>query len=207
MTVLKKRFLILFCSFVLILTLLSPFLPVNGESGIYSNTVRLHILANSDSEEDQALKLLVRDAILEKAEDIFSEYKTKDEAEEAFSRALPDIRAIAERVVAENGYDYKVSVTLGEEYYPEKEYEDLRYPAGYYTSLIVGIGNAEGKNWWCVLFPPLCLSSAKKDERLAEAGFTPNQVRVLNEGEEPKYVVRFKILEWAESVFDFFRRR
>ena len=143
----KMRFLILFSCFVLGLTLFSPFLPVNGEEEIYSSTIRLHVLASSDSEEDQALKYKVRDGLLEKAGELFEEYKTKKEAEKAFRSRLPEIKELCENIVKENGYEYPVSVDLREEYYPTREYGGLRYPAGNYTSLIVGIGKAEGKNW------------------------------------------------------------
>lgn len=198
---LLKRFLIYFSVFTVLLTLATPLLPVEGEDGVYGNTLRLHVLANSDSEEDQRLKLKVRDAVSEYAVAVFSCFKTKKEAEDAYRDALPEIEHLCRSVVLENGYDYGVEVSLGEEYFDTRRYEDLVYPAGYYDSLIVRIGKAEGKNWWCVLFPPLCLTAAKKEETLAEAGFTPGQIRILEGDAEPKYVVRFRILEWIESLF------
>lgn len=192
---------ILFCISVVLLMMAMPFLPVHGEEKVYDNTLRLHVLANSDSEEDQALKLKVRDAIVTEAAVLSERCNNKEEAEKLYSSHLDDFADTAENVILENGYSYSVNVTLGKEYYPERQYENVRLPAGNYTSLKVNIGDAEGKNWWCVLFPPLCVKAASSDEELAAVGFTPNQVKVLTDSEKPQYVIRFRILEWAESLF------
>ncbi len=196
---------ITFCTCVILLMLAMPFLPVHGESEIYDNTLRLHVLANSDSEEDQQLKLLVRDAVVKKADDISSECDDVMSAEATYRDNIDELKSVAEEVIQENGYTYSVEVTLGEEYYPEREYEGVRLPAGRYTSLKVNIGEAVGKNWWCVLFPPLCVEAAEAKEELVQTGFTPNQIKVLTDSETPQYVIRFRILEWAESVFEWFR--
>ncbi len=185
--------------------LVMPFLPVNGESEIYDNTLRLHVLANSDDEQDQALKLLVRDEIIKKAESLAVDCSDIDSAKTVYGENLSLFKQIAQKVIIQNGYDYSVSVTLGEEYYPERQYEEFRLPAGNYTSLKVNIGNAEGKNWWCVLFPPLCVEAAEAKEEMVQTGFTPNQIRVLTDSESPKYVIRFRILEWAESLWNRFK--
>ena len=195
---------ITFCVFVVLLMLAMPFLPVRGEGGIYDNTLRLHVLANSDSEKDQELKLLVRDAVVEYTGSLSQGCSNIKDAYELYSSNLGSIRDEAQRVVYENGYYYNVSVTLGKEYYPEKEYDGIRLPEGRYTSLKVNIGEAEGQNWWCVLFPPLCVEAAEAKEELIETGFTPGQIKVLTDSETPKYVIRFKILEWAESIIEYF---
>ena len=92
-------------------------------------------------------------------------------------------------------------MTLDREYYPTREYEGVSMPAGTYLSLRVMIGEAKGQNWWCVLYPPLCTSSAKPESTLKQAGFTPAQIRVLTEGESPRYKLKFKFLEFFESLF------
>ncbi|MBR6681487.1 MAG: stage II sporulation protein R [Clostridia bacterium] len=193
---------ITFCVCVILLMLVMPFLPVNGESEIYDNTLRLHVLANSDSEEDQALKLKVRDAVIKEAEKLADGCMDINDAKIVYGQSLSLFKETAERVIAENGYDYAVDVVLSEEYYPERQYEEFRLPAGNYNSLRVKIGEAMGKNWWCVLFPPLCVEASEAKEEMVQTGFTPNQIRVLTDSETPKYVIRFRILEWAEGIIN-----
>ena len=196
---------ITFCTCVVLLMLVMPFLPVRGEGEIYNTTIRLHVLANSDSTEDQTLKMQVRDAVISKVNELAANTKEFDEVKKIYETSLDDIRLAAQNTVYENGYDYQVNVTLTEEYYPERQYENVRLPSGRYNSLKVSIGSEEGQNWWCVLFPPLCTQAAEAKEELAQTGFTPNQIRVLTDSETPKYVIRFRILEWAEDILELFR--
>jgi len=171
----------------------------------FMTTPWLHVLANSDSEEDQSLKLLVRDAIVKEADSLASDCKDVMSAKKIYSENLGVFKSTAERVIAEQGYDYEVSVTFDEEYYPERQYESVRLPSGRYTSLKINIGESVGQNWWCVLFPPLCVEAAEAEEEFIQTGFTPNQIKVLTDSETPKYVIRFRILEWAEELFEKFR--
>ena len=183
------------------LYVLLGFLPIHSEAAIYDNVLRLHVLANSDSSEDQALKLEVRDRILEETATLFKDCKSKDEAREAVESNLDKIREIAEQTVREAGYDYGVSVSLGEEEYPTKNYEECCFPAGEYLSLRVMIGEAEGENWWCVLFPPLCLDAAGESrEVFAEVGLTDEQYSFITETDNAQYKVRFKLLEVIEGA-------
>lgn len=193
---------ILIATFTIIgLYVLLGFLPIHSEAAIYDNVLRLHVLANSDSNEDQTLKLEVRDRILEETATLFKDCKTKDEAREAVESNLDKIREIAEQTVREAGYDYSVSVSLGEEEYPTKNYEECCFPAGEYLSLRVMIGEAEGENWWCVLFPPLCIDAAGESrEVFAEVGLTDEQYSFITETDNPKYKVRFKLLEVIEGA-------
>lgn len=193
---------ILIATFTIIgLYVLLGFLPIHSEAAIYDNVLRLHVLANSDSSEDQALKLEVRDRILEETATLFKDCKTKDEAREAVESNLDKIREIAEQTVREAGYEYGVSVSLGEEEYPTKNYEECCFPAGEYLSLRVMIGEAEGENWWCVLFPPLCIDAAGESrEVFAEVGLTDEQYSFITETDNPKYKVRFKLLEVIEGA-------
>lgn len=180
-------------------------LPIHGEAGVYDSVIRLHVLAASDSEQDQALKLTVRDAVLEKTRTLLQNADTKEEAEQVLSGALPELETVAKAALAAAGAPNEVTVTLGEENYPTREYENLAFPAGEYLSLRVMIGEAKGQNWWCVLFPPLCLSAAadaKETETVClSAGLTGEQYRMIADTDETKYKLRFKILEAAEEMF------
>ena len=196
-----KKILILVFVFALSLVVLS-FLPVHGEEAVYDSVVRLHVIANSDTDADQELKLKVRDAILVDVSTITRNCTSRAEAIEALNAALPEIEETAEETVRGEGYSYSVSVSLGEEKYPRKSYEDVCFPAGEYASLQVKIGESEGQNWWCVLFPELCMSGAKGAESaFIQAGLSSEQYKIITETDEPKYRIRFKILEAVESAF------
>ncbi len=187
-------------SFLVLFTLMSV-LPVNGETEIYSDMIRLHVLANSDSEEDQALKLKVRDAVLLEAEKIKA--GNSNEAYIKTEESLELLETAAEAKIKDEGYDYTVSVVLGEEKYPEREYDGFVLPEGTYTSLRVLIGEAEGKNWWCVLYPPLCTAAAsKREEVFIAAGFTDEQYKAITESNKKTYKIKFKIAEIIKDLFD-----
>ena len=193
---------------VLLICLMAlSFLPVHGERAVYDTVVRLHVLANSDTEEDQALKLKVRDAILEVSAPMVEDCTTQAEAMEILNAHLTDLETAASAVISSEGYDYPVTVLLGEEDYPTRTYESCAFPAGTYVSLRICIGEAEGQNWWCCLFPPLCLSAAtatsEKDNEDAfiQVGLTKDQYGIITETGKTKYKVRFKILEVLEDWF------
>lgn len=192
-----KSFVVYIVSLILCVALLSV-MPIHGEEGIYDNVVRLHILANSDSEEDQALKLAVRDALLETyGEDL--NCQSEADAAARVQALIPAIKALAEDTLAAHGSAAPVTVTFTDEPYPERVYGDLRFPAGTYHSLRILIGEGEGKNWWCVLFPPLCVGAATEETVLPEveetppAGLTDSQWRLVSQSGE--YEIRFRILE------------
>ena len=178
-------------------------MPIHGESEIYDSVIRLHVVANSDSKEDQALKLKVRDAILSASAEKLSKAETRDEAIALVYNELGILEATARETIIAEGYDYPVKIKLCEEDYPTKNYEAFCFPSGEYLSLQVLIGNAEGQNWWCVLFPPLCVSSAIADnsDELASVGLTPNEVNILTNSEEPEYEIKFKFLEFLQKTF------
>ncbi len=196
--------LALFCSFILLGVLLLSILPTHGEAEIYDSVVRLHVLANSDSDEDQALKLRVRDSVLERASVIVDGCRDRDEAVSALDGELEQLREAALEVVQAEGYDYDVTVLLDYEDYPTRSYEAVCFPAGRYMSLRVCIGEAEGQNWWCVLFPNLCLGAADRrsaEDAFIQAGLTPEQYRVVTETSGTRYKLRFKLLEVLEEAF------
>jgi len=199
---------LLICTFlILTLALIAGLFPVHGEEEIYDTVVRLHVLANSDSDEDQALKLLVRDRILEVVAPAVENCSSQSEAIAAIGGIMDEIELAAEEVVHAEGFDYDVTVSIGKEYYPTKTYESCAFPKGEYVSLQVGIGDAEGQNWWCCLFPTLCLSAASDDssksneDAFVSAGLTSEQYKIITETGSVKYKIRFKILETIGGLF------
>ncbi len=198
-----SKILLILCVFVLCAAVCN-ILPVHGEEKIYESVVRLHVLANSDSEDDQALKLKVRDAILSYVSPRVIDSASREEAIEILNGELEKIKKAATKVVADEGYDYSVEVTLTLEDYPTRNYESMSFPSGEYVSLRVMIGEAEGQNWWCVLFPPLCLSAASEraenEEAFVAVGLNSDQYKIITETDEAKYYLRFKLLEVIENM-------
>lgn len=190
-----KKILIWSAVFLMLATVYAGWELAADASEIYDGTIRLHVLAASDSEEDQALKLVVRDALLVEVEELTANASDKEQGEAILRENLPHLQEVARTALAEAGCDDSVAATLTTEYYPTREYDGLRLPAGEYTSLQVKIGAAEGKNWWCVLFPPVCTSSARAEEAMAETGFSKSQIRLLTEEDDPRYTLRFRIVE------------
>ncbi len=181
-------------------TLMLALFPTDAEAEIYEDTIRLHILANSDSGEDQALKIAVRDRLLTEYGEILKASDSIAEAEATASVLLPSIERDAKRWITEMGYSYSVRATLTQEWYETREYEDFSLPAGYYTSLRVIIGEGEGKNWWCVMYPPLCMDIAT-EEAPADDGLIDYSKEELWLIKSDTYNVKFKILEDLSRVF------
>jgi len=181
-------------------------LPVHGEDDIYDNVIRLHVIANSDSKEDQELKLKVRDEVLKVTSGFAKDAQSFDEAKLSFEKELSKIREAAGRCVIENGYSYPIVAQLTRERYPRKNYDTFCFPSGEYMSLQIKIGEAEGQNWWCVVFPPMCMSAASiyqslsAEDALIQIGFSSEQYKIITESENATYRVRFKILEAIESA-------
>lgn len=172
-----------------------------SQTALADQVIRLHVLANSDSEADQALKLKVRDRVLETAEEYFTPGVTLEETQAVLTAHLADIAAAGAEQVAEEGYQYPVTVSMEENYwFPTKEYTDFALPAGNYTALRVVIGEGGGQNWWCVVFPPLCLGTVSETaaQTALSGGFSEDQVSLIT-GEDEGYVVKFKAIElWEE---------
>lgn len=168
----------------------------NNCVNIRSSVLRLHVVANSDSDKDQELKLKVRDAVVEYC-DFLSDSKDKISAEKKAKQHKKEIEDVASGVIKENGYDYSVKVEIGKSVFPTKTYDNITLPAGTYDAVKILIGNASGKNWWCVMFPSLCLPAASNSTKLED---------ILNEEElhlvksNPKYEIRFWIIEKIENM-------
>ena len=188
------------CICLLLATVFLAIIPTEAESAIYEDTIRLHILANSDSDEDQRLKLKVRDEVLKSFSSELDELASKSDAEEKISILLENIKCFAQDVVICEGYTYKVDVTLSEEWYDTREYEDFTLPAGIYTSLRIIIGEGCGRNWWCVMFPPLCLDmateSAPQDDAIKK--YSSEEISLIS---GRGYNVKFKLLEMFSNAF------
>ena len=162
---------------------------------VRGDVLRLHVLANSDSEEDQALKLKVRDALLKTGKNIFDGSVTKENAEEKIEEEKELLIRTAKRVIEENGFDYDVEITVTDEFFTTRTYENVTLPAGKYKAVRVLIGDSAGKNWWCVMFPPLCIPTAQPDMNLF---FDEDEIKLVES--DPRYEPRFKIVEIYESI-------
>ena len=180
--------------------LTSGALALRTQDELADKVVRLHVLANSDYEEDQALKLRVRDAVLEQATAILEQSADRREAESRLRGQLLELERIAAKEIAAEGYDYPVTVNLENTDFPTKEYDGFTLPAGEYLALRVIIGEGKGQNWWCVVFPPLCTAaSADVPASALAAGFSEEEVSLITE-ENQGYVLKFKAVEWWETL-------
>lgn len=164
---------------------------------IRDDVVRLHILANSDSEADQQVKIAVRDALLSSGKELFSGTVNKENAAEVLETQNQELTETANRVLRENGFDYEAKIYLADEYFTTRSYENFTLPAGEYLALKVILGDGAGHNWWCVMFPPLCLPAAT-DNADINAVFSENEVSLIESA--PKYEIRFKIIEIIENL-------
>ena len=189
-------FALTFC-FILMLV------PFEGQCREISDKVfRVHILANSDSEADQKLKLLVRDALVNAGEEILKDVESKEEAERLIEKNIPKLKSIAENVVFQNGYDYPVDLEITNMYFDTRHYGNITMPGGFYDALRVKIGKAEGKNWWCGMFPSLCIYSVSKTETLEE-NLSDGEYKIISS--ENEYQYRFKIVEIFTGICNFFK--
>lgn len=164
---------------------------------IRSDVLRLHVIANSDSSVDQNLKLRLRDYILEEGEDIFDGSVNVENAVKKIEPNLAELEKSAETFVKNAGFDYDVKITLSNEYFTTRTYESVTLPAGKYLALRVVIGSGEGHNWWCVMFPPMCVPAADKKDEI-ENVFTDKEIKLVES--KPKYEPRFKVVEIYEQI-------
>lgn len=165
---------------------------------IRTKMLRMHVIANSDSTEDQELKLKVRDAVLSEGKEIFDGSVTAEEAKEKILPETERLRQAALKVIEQEGFSYNVKITVDNEYFNTRTYDNsVTLPAGYYTAVKVIIGEGEGHNWWCVMFPPLCLPAASKECELSDV-LEKDEVEIVEGGD--KYKFKFKIVEIYEKI-------
>ncbi|MBQ7314533.1 MAG: stage II sporulation protein R [Clostridia bacterium] len=180
---------------LLLATVLLAVLPTDAEASIYDDTLRLHVLAASDSDEDQAIKLTVRDRILAAFGTRLGEATTLDEAAALAEQLLPAIEAYANELLRDMGTGYGAHVTLTNEWYDTRVYDTFTLPKGEYLSLRVILGEGDGQNWWCVMYPPMCLELATADE---VDGYSEDEYRLIDGDGR---TVKFKLLEVLSDLF------
>lgn len=167
---------------------------------IRANTIRLHVIANSDSTEDQDIKLKVRDAILDAGTNIFDGTVTPDNARKKITNEIKHLENTANNVLQKSNKTYRATVYLTTEFFDTRIYDDnLTLPAGKYLALKVVLGEGEGKNWWCVMFPTLCLPATEKTNNNAQKNTYSNAEKNIIENAD-KYAIRFKLVEIIETI-------
>lgn len=168
--------------------------------------IRLHVIANSDTQEDQALKLQVRDRVLTLATELLESSNDMQEATEKLTAALPAIETAASEEIRAQGYPYKVSARLEQTEFPTKQYDGFALPSERYLALRLIIGEGAGQNWWCVVYPPLCTTAATDLEETAiAAGMGEEDLQLMTE-EEPGYVLKFRSLELWENFRQWLKK-
>lgn len=196
----QLRILELALGIAVAVTLIWGIVSLGRQQALADRVVRLHVLANSDSDEDQALKLKVRDKVVARAAEILQQTHSRPEAEQALTAALPELQTLAQQEIQAEGYTYPVTAKLEQTEFPTREYDDFTLPAGEYLALRVVIGAGEGHNWWCVVFPPLC-TAAETDlaQTAMAAGLSDDDVKLMTE-DGSGYVLKFKSIELWESL-------
>ena len=185
---------------------------INTFSNDYKeNLIRFHVLANSDSEEDQALKLKVRDEVISYLQPKLKDSKSIQESEKIILNEEDKLMDICKETIKENGYDYDVSINLGYSKFPTKQYSSVVLPAGEYKALKIVIGKGQGRNWWCVMFPPLCFVDEQNnvidketDEKLKSV-LTKDEYELIVEKDNKKVndlQIKFKIVEVFQKILD-----
>lgn len=182
---------------VAVLWSLIPFESACGD--LQQDVLRLHIRANSDSSSDQELKLYVRDKIINEISPLYNGANTKDDAVKITQQNIDYIKDVAQNAVYEKGYDYRVSVGIKNEFFDTRYYDDFTMPSGTYDSLLVEIGSGQGENWWCVMYPSLCVGAASKKNM--SDNLNDNEYSVVTSN---KFEFRFKIVEYYRKLTSFF---
>ena len=187
---------------VLIALVLCCVINVNAFSkqcdSIREKMLRMHVIANSDSVEDQELKLKVRDAVLKEGKELFDGSITSKDAEKILVPHIEELEKVALETIKKEGFDYKVKITVEEEYFKTRTYDNsVTLPAGYYTAVKVVIGEGQGQNWWCVMFPPMCLPAANAECELSDV-LNDDETDIVTNSE--KYKFKFKIVEILEDL-------
>lgn len=200
-----KRFFLVFL-LLLIYIIICAFSYVNAVSTDIQNSVfRLHVIANSDSCEDQNLKYLVRDNILQYINSISIDSTSKEEVITLVKENILEIEKIAQETIYQNGYNYSVKLSIGNFAFPTKTYGDISFPTGFYDALKIEIGEAKGQNWWCVMFPPLCfvdVSSGVVPEESKETikdSLSEEEYKILSENTSD-INFKFKIIEMFQNI-------
>lgn len=203
----KVKYSILLLFLLSLYIFISAFSYVDAVSKDIANSVfRLHVLANSDTKEDQALKLKVRDNVLSYMNTICVNAKNKEEAITIAQNHQDDFKQIAIDTIKENGYDYPVSINIDNFSFPTKTYGDISLPSGYYDALRIEIGEAKGQNWWCVMFPPLCfvdVSSGivpEESKETIKSDLSDEEFSLISDNEDSEINFKFKLIEFFQNA-------
>lgn len=199
-------------SFILII-LLSVYIFISAisyvtavSSDLENSIFRLHVIANSDSTEDQNLKYIVRDNLIAYMNEISLDSKNKEEAIEIAKEHIDEFHNIARKTIIDNGFDYDVTVEIGNFDFPTKHYGDISIPAGYYDALRVKIGDAKGQNWWCVMFPPLCFVNVssgivpEESKELLESELNDEEYDIISNKDSSEIKFKFKLIELLQNT-------
>jgi len=191
----KKKLLVFVPIFLCALLVVVSITPtITMSESISQKVFRLHILANSDSDEDQQLKLRVRDKILQESEEMFSSCNSVDEAINISRESIDKLKNISRQVIAYYNYDYDVRAYVTKEYFETREYDNFTLPAGIYDCLKIEIGQGKGHNWWCVMYPSVCISGCTDD---FDSTLTEDEKQLI---ESDNYVIKFKVVEIYEKI-------
>lgn len=201
----KYLFLLIVLISFIILSAYSYASAINED--LSNNVFRLHVIANTDSKEDQDLKYKVRDKLIKYMKSLTTNINTKEEVIEIANNHISDFESIAKEVITENGFDYDVKVEIGNFSFPTKQYGDISFPAGFYDALKVEIGNAKGQNWWCVMFPPLCFVDVtsgivpEESKENLQDNLGEEEYDIISNTEDSEIVnFKFKIVEFFEIL-------
>ena len=201
----KYLFLLIVLISFIILSAYSYASAINED--LSNNVFRLHVIANSDSREDQDLKYKVRDKLIEYMKSLTTNINTKEEVIEIANNHISDFESIAKEVITKNGFDYDVKVEIGNFSFPTKQYGDISFPAGFYDALKVEIGSAQGQNWWCVMFPPLCFVDVtsgivpEESKENLQDNLGEEEYDIISNTEDSEIVnFKFKIVEFFENL-------
>ena len=204
----KIRNIIIVVSLLFIYTLISAFSYANTVSkDLCQSVFRLHVIANSDTVNDQSLKYKVRDNVLSYMNNLCSNIKTKEEAIEIVQDNQSEFYKIAKQTIIDNGYDYDVNIKIGAFDFPTKQYGDISFPAGSYDALRIEIGEAKGQNWWCVMFPPLCFVDMtsgvvpeESKETLESSLSSKEEYILITDDKSNDIQFKFKLVELFQNV-------
>lgn len=200
----KYRYIILLCMCMVgfLYTILHSESNTNVQQGIAKEIIRFHVVANSDADVDQEVKLVVKDRVVHYMQGKLADAKTKKEAKHIMKKEIPQIKHIAKKTLRKEGYNYSCDVVYHQREFPVKVYGDLTFPAGKYEALDVVLGDARGRNWWCVMFPSLCFVDGtysivpdNSKEKLQKV-LTKEEYETISENETLKVQYAFKVAEW-----------
>jgi len=199
--------------FVILIVLFSIFIFTCAYSyvlaisdNLYNSIFRLHVIANSDSEGDQTLKYIVRDGLIDYMNNNCNNLFNKDEVVMYAKNNISNLQKVAEDIIQEQGYNYPVTVEIGNFEFPTKKYGDITFPAGFYDALRVKIGESSGKNWWCVMFPPLCFVETTtgiipdSSKELLQNSLSDESFIIISESNSSNVAIKFKIVEFFEKA-------